>query len=271
MRGFKPSPKSPSKKRDFSRSYDVVGNIAVIDSKPTFAKKIAREIMKTNKNVKTVLRKGGAVSGTYRTRKHIYVTGKRSYVAEYRENGCIFHVDLRKCFFSTRLAYERNRIADLVKNKENVLVMFSGVGPFAIEIGKRVKSANVVGVELNNDAYKYMKENIKLNKVGNVLAVHGDVKSYTKKHKNFADRIVMPLPMTAYKFLGSVYSASKNKCTVHYYSFGDASSAFVDNIVALENFFSRRNASIKIIGKRTVRPYSSRMVEVGIDFVLYKK
>ncbi len=259
-----------SKKRDFSRRYDIVGNIAVIDAAPKYAKQIAAEVMKANKNVQTVLRKGGAISGKYRTRKHIYVMGKKNYVAQYKENDCTFKVDLRKCFFSTRLAFERQRIANLVTDQETVLVMFAGVGPFAIEIAKKHKGAKVIGVELNKDAHAYMNQNIKLNKLQNVKSVHADVKTYSKKHRGIADRIIMPLPMSSSKFLDSVYSSARRECTVHYYSFGDANTAYADSEALLQDYFSRRNADIKIIGNRVVRPYSANTIEVAIDFILTK-
>ena len=258
------------KSSKFSKSYDIVGNIAVIDSNPKYAKKLAAQVMKTNKNVETVLRKGGAISGEFRTRKHIYVAGKRNYVAEYKENGCTFKVDLRKCFFSTRLAFERQRITNLAKDGESVLVMFSGVGPFAIEIAKKNKRSRVIGVELNADAHEYALKNIALNKTPNVTAINADVKEFAKRNKAIADRIIMPLPMDASNFLDCVYKTAKDGCTVHYYAFGDTDTVSADECKRLEDYFSKLSSSIKVIGIRKVRPYSSHSIEIAIDFILHK-
>lgn len=263
--------KSPKADIGFSKSYDIVGNIAVIDANPKHAKALAVQVMEANKNVETVLRKGGAISGRFRTRKHIYVMGKRNYVAQYKENNCVFKVDLRKAFFSTRLAFERQRITNVVKDGETVLVMFAGVGPFAIEIAKRNRSSRVIAVELNKDAYNYMRENVLLNKTTNVEAVNEDVKTYSKNNNNIADRIVMPLPMSSYDFLRSAYKSAKKRCTIHYYAFGSKDTAFEDNESLVKQYFSKMKCKTKLLGGRVVRPYSANSIEVVVDFAIRKE
>lgn len=250
--------------------YDLIGNIAVIDADAGKAKKIAKIIKSINKGVETVVRKGGAVAGVYRTRRYVHVLGKMNFVARYKENNCLFVFDIRKAFFSTRLAYERQRISKLVKRDEHVVVMFAGVGPFAIEIAKAVPSSRVIAMELNKYAYKSMLDNIKLNHVRNVAPELGDVKKLVVKHKGFADRIVMPLPKDSYKFLGTVLTLAKPKCIVHYYTFGKKESAFEDNENMLRDFFEAKGLKVKVISKRVVRPYSAKEIEIVIDFVLSK-
>ncbi len=251
------------------KGYDIIGDIAVIESRDMkTAKKIADTIMSINKNINTVVRKVGAVSGVYRKRRYGYVAGKRRYEALYRENGAVFRLDVRKTFFSPRLAFERDRINRLVRDGESVMVMFAGVGPFAIEIAKSHKDADVVAVELNRQAYRYMIENIKLNKTKNVRAVLGDVKKASNRYGNFADRIVMPLPKDSYGFLDSVLKVAKRRCTVHYYAFGGKDSAFKEHIGRLREFFKSHGRRFRVSSKRIVRPYSPRDIEIVIDFVL---
>ncbi|MGC9156836.1 MAG: class I SAM-dependent methyltransferase [Candidatus Micrarchaeia archaeon] len=255
-------------KEDLPKAYDLLGNIAVINE-TKHAKKLAKAILQANPNVKTVVMKKSAVSGKYRTREFVHILGKRNFVAAYRENGAMFVFDIRKVFFSSRLAYERKRIAELVakaKKAENVMVMFAGVGPFAIEIAKACKACNVVAIELNANAYKSMVENIKLNKVTNVVAVKGDVAKAVEKYKGWADRIVMPLPKSAYSFLGSVLVAAKDRCVVHYYCFGKAKQAVEENEQKIKEFFEERGKKVKFLFSRVVRPYSPSEDEVVIDF-----
>ncbi len=255
---------------DTVKSYDVIGDMALIDANNAVtARKTAKVIMGLNKNVKTVLSKGGPVSGRYRIRKYKYVAGKRKYDTVYNENGCSFKIDVRKSFISTRLAYERNRVSELAKDGENVAVMFAGAGPFAIEIAKRHKNARVLAIELNRQAYKYMLENIKLNREKNVDAQLGDVNMLAPKYPKFADRIIMPLPKSSYEFLGSVLKMAKNGCMVHYYAFGKSDSAFEDIISELKGFFRKNGRRIKIIFKRVVKTYSAGEIEVVIDFRIH--
>ncbi|MDE1822950.1 MAG: tRNA (guanine-N1)-methyltransferase [Candidatus Micrarchaeota archaeon] len=253
-----------------TKSYDVLGNIAITEGDRKTALKKAKAIFRVNKNVKTVVRKIGAVSGRYRTRKYEHVAGERNFIATYRENNCVFRFDIRKTFFSPRLAFERDRIARLSKDRENVIVMFAGVGPFAIEIAKRSRNSRIIAMELNRNSYRYMANNIALNRTTNVVQELGDVKRLVKRHPGFADRIIMPLPMESHKFLRSVDYAAAAGCVVHYYAFGDIDDPYKRAIDALKRFFNRKR-KLRITGKRIVRPYSPMESEVVIDFVLGRK
>ncbi len=254
-----------------ARGYEVLGNIAIIDAEAATAKKVAGVVMNINSNVRTVLRKSGAVHGVYRTREYAYVAGEKNYVSEYRENGAVLKFDVRKAFFSGKLSYERGRVAQLSKGAENVVVMFAGVGPFAIEIARHNRKSNVVAIELNKNAYKDMIGNIKLNKTENVKAVCGNVKKLAKKYKGFADRIVMPLPKDSHSFLGSVIDCAKSKCTVHYYTFVDNDRGTEKCISGLKDFFNEGGWSFKVLSIRTVRPYAHDTIEIVVDFRIAKR
>ena len=251
-----------------TKSFDIVGNIAVINAKGGLAKKVGNAVMATHNRVETVLRKGGAVSGRYRTRKLHFVCGKRNYVARYRENGVELVFDIRKVFFSPRLAFERKRIVDLSTDGENVIVMFAGVGPFAIEIARKNRRSKVIAIELNRDAYKYLLGNIKGNNAANVEPVLGDAAKVSKKYRNFADRIVMPLPMKAKEFLDVAFLMAKRKAVIHYYTFIEGTQASEKRF--LKKFAAKHHAKLKIMGERTVRPYSSRISEEVFDLEIKK-
>lgn len=256
---------------DAVKGFDMLGTIAIIDSPAKNARAVARAVMESNSNVETVLRKTGAVKGAYRIRGYAYVAGKRTYVTTYKENGVVLRFDVRKSFFSNRLSFERGRIAALSKGKENVLVMFAGVGPFAIEIAKKNPKAKVVGIELNSSACKDMRDNILLNKVRNVSAICADVKKEAKKHPRFADRIVMPLPKDAHEFLDSVIACAKPRCTVHYYSFVPSEGGTEASISQLSKFFAEKGWKFKVLMVRTVRPYAPDTIEIVVDFEIQKR
>lgn len=253
------------------KGYDQLGDIAIIEPKTDKGgRALAKALLATKKDIRTVLAKGGPVSGRYRTRRYVYIAGRKNFRALYKENGSLFEFDLKKSFFSTRLAYERNRISKLVKDGESVCVMFAGVGPFAIEIAKANKHANIVAIELNKNAYKDMMHNIKLNKVLNVVAELGDVNKVASKYERFADRIVMPLPKDAYGFLDSAAKMAKKRCIVHYYAFGNRSNAYEEHVNALRRFFVERGIKLRILFKRVVRQYSPSEIEIVVDFLITK-
>jgi tRNA (guanine37-N1)-methyltransferase len=247
------------------RGYDLFGSIALIDAEPSAAKRMAKKLMDSNRNIKTVLRKGGPLTGTYRTRKFIFVGGARNYLAEYKENGCAFRFDVRKVFFSPRLSYERKRVSELVRDGENVMVMFAGVGPFAIEIAKKHKKCKVVAIELNRAACIYMKENIKLNKASGVVCEVGDVNRFVSKYGGFADRIVMPLPKDSPSFLPAAIKMAKKRCTIHLYHFCPQEKV-EETIRKMKSLIESRGASVIGVSHRNVVPYSSSEVEIVMDF-----
>jgi tRNA (guanine37-N1)-methyltransferase len=210
------------------KSYDVIGDVAIIRVPPNleqYSSIIAEAIMQTHKNVKSVWRQSSPVSGDFRLRQLEFVSGERKTETIYKEHGCIFRVDLAKCYFSPRLAFERIRIARLVQPEEVVVNMFAGVGTFSIIIAKHSKASKIYSIDINPIAVKYMEENIKRNKVDKqVIPICGEAKKVIEeKLRNIANRVLMPLPEKAYEFLDvALMSLQKGLGWIHYYAFEHA-------------------------------------------------
>ena len=152
-------------------SYDVIGNIAVLSEKTKNPKKVAQHILKNFKNIKTVAIKTGIHSGKFRLQKTKILAGKKTKTALHKENGCLFKLNIDKTYFSPRLGSERLRISKLVKKDESILVMFSGVAVYPINISKHSKAKEICAVEINPAAHKFAEENLKLNKIKNIKIV----------------------------------------------------------------------------------------------------
>jgi len=210
------------------RSFDIVGDVAVIrlpEEAMQYKELVAEAIMGIHKNVKSVWVQTSPVSGDFRLRKLEWVAGEKRSETVYREYGCIFKVDLKKCYFSPRLSYERMRIAKLVQPKEIIVNMFAGVGCYSIIIAKYSEAEKIFSIDINPHAVEYMKENIWLNKVEDkVVPILGDAKVVIEKSlSGMADRVLMPLPEKAYEFLETAIQALKpNGGWIHYYSFEHA-------------------------------------------------
>src|SRR3989344_2273513 len=65
--------------------------------------------------------------------------------------------------------FERQRIAKQVKPNEIIIDMFAGIGYFSLGLKKAKK---VYAIEKNPLAYKYLKENILLNKAKNIVPIN---------------------------------------------------------------------------------------------------
>ena len=163
-----------------AKSFDIFGDIALVEINGKVSKaeekKIAKAVMKMHPSIKVVTKKTGPISGEYRVRKLKVIGGENRTDTIHKEEGCIFHLDIANSYYSPRLVYERRRISALVNDDEDVFVPFAGVGPFAIVIAKNHPKTRVWANELNPDAYKYMLENIRLNKTPNVIPIDGDAK-----------------------------------------------------------------------------------------------
>jgi tRNA (guanine37-N1)-methyltransferase len=256
------------------KSYDVIGDIAVIrvpEQLLPMSSTIAEALMAQHKHVKAVWRQSSPIAGDFRLRELELVSGERRTDTVHKEHGCLFKVDIKECYFSPRLGYERLRIARMVKDNEVVINMFAGVGCYSITIAKHSKAARIYSVDINPVAVKYMLENVLLNKVvDRVIPIEGDARTVVEnKLKCTADRVLMPLPERAYEYLGSALSALKPQCGwVHYYAFEHAEKG--ENPVekvktkVLENM-QRQTANFELSLGRIVRQTGPNWYQVAID------
>ena len=203
-----------------SSGVDVVGDIAIVrlaEFSASEKKGVALALLGELKSVRVVMEQEGGIEGEYRLRRLKHIVGERRTLTVHRENGCAFRVDVAKCYFSPRLSTERLKIASLVKPRERVLNMFAGVGPFSIPIAK-MQGARVTSCELNAYAAKLHVENDRLNKVeGLVEVIAGDALDLPDVTKPGFDRVLMPLPSEADRFLPTALKLAKKGGTIHYY------------------------------------------------------
>jgi tRNA (guanine37-N1)-methyltransferase len=204
-------------------SYDIVGDIVVI--KVPFddvesAKKAAEVIMKIYpRRVKAVFMQTSAVQGDFRVRQLKFLTGENRTVTVYKEHGCFFKVDVARCYISPRLLFEHKRVPALVAPGEVVVNMFSGVGCFSILIAK-TPNTKVYSIDINPTAYECMQENVRLNNVSDgVVSLLGDSKEIVSSQlRGVADRVLMPLPELALKYLPYALMALKpSGGFIHYF------------------------------------------------------
>ncbi len=166
-------------------SFDTIGEIAIVEDRDEInLEEVSKNIMKVNKNIKRVYKKDGIHDTEFRIQPIEFVKGdKDNTVTEYKENKTKIKLDVKKTYFSPRLATERRKICETIKEGEKVLVQFSGVGPYVQEIAKNTKAKFVYGIELNPNAHKYSYENKFLNKNMNTLPIFGDVRKVMKNIK----------------------------------------------------------------------------------------
>ncbi len=250
-------------------AYDLIGSagraVAVVDIyKKKNTKELAREILRRHAHVKSVLGKSAGRSGKFRIYKLKFLAGSKNTEVLHKEHGVFFKLDPRKVYFSPRESEERFRIAKLVKPHEKVLVMFSGIGPLQVYIGKFYPSCEIIGVELNATAVKYADENLQINKIKNVKNICADAQKF-KSEKKF-DRILMPLPESGLEFLPVALKHAKHGTMIQVYAISSQKKLFADVEKKISKILKKRKAKFKFIGRQKVLPYAPRLQKVRIDF-----
>ena len=256
---------SPHLLASLPRAIDLVGDIDIIEIPPeldAYKRIIGEAILETHKNVRTVLAKAGAISGTYRLREFSVIAGEPKTETIHREHGCQYYVDLAKAYFSPRLSYEHKRVASLIEEGETVIDLFAGVGPFAIQIAKTHENVEVYAIDVNPDAVEFLKRNIRLNRVeGKVHPILGDAKQVVEERlSGVADRVIMNLPEKAIEFVEAACTTIKSTGgIVHFYSFVGASDS-------LENVKLRFIEAVEQCGRKVEKIFFSRLVRATAPY-----
>ncbi|MCX9084549.1 MAG: class I SAM-dependent methyltransferase family protein [Candidatus Methanoperedens sp.] len=245
-------------------AYELIGDIAIIDQHEVNVEDIAK-ILLQHKNIKTVLQAKSAVSGEYRTRELEFIAGEKKNETVYRENGCRYLLDVSKVYFTPRLSTERMRIAEQVKDGEKIVDMFAGIGPFSILIAKRSPGAQVISIDKNPVAIKYLRENAKLNKLGNIEIKEGDAHEEVSGISD-ADHIIMNLPHSAIEFIDAALGIINNGGIIHFYAISHEDDLFEGIFKVIEEHAARTGFRVISLDKRIVRPYAPYQYNVCIEF-----
>jgi len=240
-------------------SYDTIGSIAVVkmaDDVAKYASQIGEAIIATQKSIKTVCSDSGVVD-RYRTRDIRVVAGEKTTETVHREYGMTLAVDIAKVFFSPRLATEREIVAKEVLPDEIVIDMFAGIGPFSILIAKTRSPKVVYAIDLNPDAIEYLRQNVALNKVSNVVPIQGDARAEVGKLEK-ADRIIMNLPHEASTFIREAIQALKPGGIIHYYEITD-DAELGKRLDEIADIARAEGRVAREVARRRVKSYSPSM------------
>lgn len=257
---------SPEKMDEIKKSFDIIGDVVILEIPEDLdhEKHLIGEAALKFTGRKSVYRKSSAIKGIIRTRELEHLAGDDVSETVHREFGCRFMLDVRRVYFSPRLATERKRIVDMVKDGETILDMFAGVGPFSVAIARK-NDVKIYAVDINPAAYYYTKKNIELNRVqGKIKPLLGDVAQVLDDLNLEVDRIIMNLPGTAWQFLHHAVNSLKAGGVLHYYEFASNYEKPIERII--ETAYPRK---VEILGKRKVKSKSPGVWHIGIDVRIY--
>lgn len=249
-------------------SFDIIGDLVILEIPEELLeqKDIIGEASLNFTKRKAIFMKKSGIGGITRTRQLEHIAGKNQSETIHKEHGAKLKLDIKTVYFSPRLATERKRIAEQVQNGEIILDMFAGIGPFPILIAKDHK-VNIYATDINEDAIKYMKENIKLNKLkGNIIPILGDIDKIAKDkfiQKNIKfDKIIMNLPGTAKDFLELAISLINKNGIIHYYEFSENYNSPIERI---KKIAKTRHKEVEILATRKVKSTSPGQWHIVVD------
>lgn len=272
------------------KSYDLIGNIAIIEfdkfehietkELSNYKKEIAKSITNVNKKIISVYEKKSEIMGTYRLRDLALLFGENKSETIYKENNCTFKLDVKKTYFTPRLVFERRRVASSeIRENELIIDMFAGVGPFSIQIAKN-HNVRVYAFDVNPDACKYLKENIKLNKLkGDVTPYNLNVKELLnssntlgKSLQDESDRILMNLPEKSIDFVDvACFLMKKSGGILHFYQFSEKPNPIKRTVGFLTKKLNDINWNIEqILTSKIIKSYSPKADLTGVDLYIKK-
>lgn len=139
------------------RSYDVVGDVAILNCLPEGdedeQRKVGDLIMSRNKAIKICVARTNPLSTSNRSPGvgllQLAGPARNPIITSHCEYGVKCYVDLQHTFFSPRMALERLRLSQQVARGERVLVVFAGVGMEALQIVSRTEAREVLTIDKN--------------------------------------------------------------------------------------------------------------------------
>lgn len=242
--------------------FDIIGDIALLPLFTRNAERTAKKLMSEHKNIKSVYIKSEKVKGRLRKQKLKFLAGEKIKETIHKESGCLMKLNIEDTYFSPRLSNDRLIIAKQVKKGEKVLVMFSGIGPYAIVIAKHSKAKEIYAVEINRKASEYAEENVELNRLNNVRIIQGDVKKVVPKLKIKFDRIIMARPQLKETFLETAFKVSKKGAIIHFHDF-----LWQEEIPERISYYKKTYKNkLKLLGWKKSGDISPRRFRIRIDF-----
>jgi tRNA (guanine37-N1)-methyltransferase len=215
---------TPEQLSSLPRGFEVIGDIAIITLPSELEGEkhlIASAILQQRKDVNTVLARKNKITGYKRVPTFEVLIGNTTKTI-HREHGYVYALDVREVYFSSKLGYERARIASQIQRHEEVMVPFCGIGPYLIPAARKGRCA--LGIERNKIACRYLRENLRLNRAeNNTHLLHADVAHLNNLLGGARfHRIIMPTPYNHDHYLPVAVKHLRPGGIIHFYTFKPA-------------------------------------------------
>lgn len=248
--------------------FQTIGTVAVLNLKPELKKhkeQIGRCMLELFPRLKSVCIKLDGVKGEERLPAVEKAAGNGTETV-HRESGCLYRLDVTKVMFSKGNIRERDRLAGIVKDGETIIDMFCGIGYFSIPIAKFAKPDKLYAIDINPTSIKYLKENIRLNKLDNIEPICCDNRKAPARLLGIADRVLMGYLPGTDKFLDAAFGfLKKGGGIIHFHDIYKDDELWGKPLGILESYAAKYKMRIRVLEKHVVKSYSPKTKHVVID------
>lgn len=261
------------------RGFQTIGKVMILklnskllDKKEIIGKACLEQLPK----IRAIYLNLGKIKGTFREPEKIeYLMGEENSIVEHKEHGVKYKFDFTKIMFSKGNLYERKFLATLVKPGEVIVDMFAGIGYFSLPIGKHVNIEKIYSIELNNESYKFLVENIKLNKLEDKIdPIFGDCKKEVVKLSESgirADRVIMGVFPAPKDFIRNALKLVKDKGTIYHYEGVIDKEKYMVLYEEFKKIAESEGFQCKLESKRFVKSYGPNLYHIVLDIKVLKK
>lgn len=245
--------------------WQILGDIIIVsipeilEDKKT---KIAEALLSMYPKCRSVVRDFG-IEGQFRQPKRELLLGSGTETV-HKEHGCLFKQDVTKVMYSKGNLEERKRMSKLGKG-ETIVDMFAGIGYFSIPMAVHSRPEQITCIEINPESFAYLKENIRLNHVEDIVSpILGDCSKLAQEGK--ADRVLMGYVRTTHHYLEPAIRALKQSGgTLHYHETVPENLAQTRPQERIKIAAKSLGRKVEILETRRIKKYSPGVLHVVVD------
>ncbi len=251
-----------SEKKLLPSGWQILGDIIIISLHEALEhrkEEIARALLSLYPRCRTVLLDRG-INGKMRLPGREIIAGDKTETV-HKENGCLFKLDAMRIMYSRGNLAEKKRMSRWGKD-ETIVDMFAGIGYFSIPAAVHSRPKKIFAIEINPVAFGYLKENIKLNRVEDIIEpVPGDCAVVTPR--GIADRVIMGY-LNAHEYLEKGISALLPDGLLHYH---EAVPEAIERrpVGRIIGAAEKLGRNAEIITMRRIKKYSPGVWHVVVD------
>ena len=180
----------------------------------------------------------------------------------HKENDILYKLDVLKVMFSSGNQEERLRMAALATDQEVVVDLFAGIGYFTIPLAKYGHPSRVIACEVNDVAVRYLRENLRLNRVRNVEVLAGDFRNVAPE--GVADRVLFGY-LHGRELLPHAFACFRGRGILHYHEATPSALLPEGPIAFLHETAANAGYECRILRFHDLKSYAPGVRHVVID------